>query len=187
MGILNFLRGGIPIVFMAGKREVCELLSFEEKSFIQDGRPVTKVRLYLAFPEKFSEKQTGFWFNPSTDFDPPLPAKQSDGYIPWDDLGSTAILCFRSFDGRHRWITGKIESLQRRIMTLSESLFSVKKDSITLMRLIERMKDPEVRKEEVFESAEMLSAINRLVKSIPDTQDDFGEISKPDKPEWLSE
>ena len=174
MGLLSVLRGGIPVVFLAGKREIAELLSFHQKDFIiQPGnRIVKKVRLYVSFAEKFSERQTGFWFDPVLDFDPPLPDKRSDGVIPWEDLGSTVICCFRSFDGLHHWRDGKIESLQRRITTLNDSLLSVKRDSLTLIRVIEKYKDPEVRKEEAFESAEMLAAIQRIVNRAPETDED---------------
>lgn len=178
MGLLSVLRGGIPIVFMAGKREVAELISYQQKDINIGNKVYKKVRLFLSFAEKFSDRQTGFWFDPVLDFDPPLPAIQSDNYIPWEDLGSTVICCFKSYDGQYRWENTKINSLQLRVRTLNETLQSVKKDSLLLMRTIEKFKDPEVRKEEIFESAEMLSAVNRLVKAIPKDEEQDTDIIK---------
>src|SRR3990167_3254529 len=153
MGFLDVLRGGIPIIFMSGKRQIAELLSYEQKDFVQQpgNRIVKRVRLYLSFAEKFQSKQTGFWFDPTLDFDPPLPDKRSDGVIPWEDLGATVIVSFKSFDGQHMWRDGKINSLQRRIGTLNDELISVKRDSIILIQTIEKIKNPEIRKEQILE------------------------------------
>ena len=173
MGLLSVLRGGIPVVFMAGPREIAELLTYDQKNFVREGNRIEKkVRLYVSFAEKFRERQTGYWFDPVTDFDPPLPDPRSDGRIPWEDLGATVIFCFKSFQGNFKWKEQRINALELRIKSINEELLSLKKDSIELIRMIEKVKDPEVRKEEVFENAEALSVINRIVHKIPEGTDD---------------
>ena len=190
MGLLSVLRGGIPIVFMAGKREIAELISYDQKDIVVGNKIYKKIRLYLSFAEKFSEKQSGFWFDPVEDFDPPLPAINSDNYIPWEDLGSSVICCFKSWDGQHTWKNIKINALQLRIRTLNEVLQSVKKDSLLLMRTIEKFKDPEIKKEEIFEGAEMLSAINRLIKAIPKDEEEtdlFNRLKEVESKKYINE
>lgn len=177
------LRGGIPINFMAGKREICELIGYDMKEFILENKPVKKVRLFLSFADKLKETQTGYWFNPE-DFDPALPSVPGDGRIPWSELGSTVILCFKSSDGKSSWGEGAIAEYQRRIRTLNEERLSLVRDSLTLIRAIEHFKDPEARKEEAFEGAEMLSAIDRIVKAVPESGMDkemFEKIRKMEK------
>lgn len=175
-GFFHSIRGGIPISFMCGKREICELLSYERKDIQTDTGVIHRVRLLLNYTEKFKDKQTGYWFDPEKDFDPALPIPGGDGRIPWDELGTTVIYCFKSTDGQFDWRTGKIAELQTRIQTLNQSLLSIKKDSIVLRRVLESYKDPEKRKEEAFEGAEMLSAINRILRTVPSSMDD--ELSK---------
>ena len=156
--ILQVLRGGVPIVFIGGGREICELINYEHN------RQQDKVRLLVNFNEKFKEKQTGWWFDPEKDFDPPL------SKIKWEDLGNTVIICWKSFDGRDDGRTSIVKGYTEKIYVLRETLNIYKKHTIQLLEEIEQKKITEKRKSEVFENSEALRSIKSLVLDPPQTE-----------------
>ena len=171
MGILDTLRGGVPIVFCGGSREVAEMIDYEKREFIINNRIVTKARLYVNFAEKFKGKQTGWWFDPYKDFDPPLPDRTSTNQIPWEDLGMTVILCYKSFNGQFNWKDTTLDSYQIKVKTLNDYILNLKRNAINLLRQLEKLKDPNVQIEENFYLADQLSALQRLLQRVPEDEE----------------
>ena len=147
--IIKSLRGGVPLVFLGGEREIVELINYEEG---KNGM----IRLKYAFTEKFSDSETGYVFHKNNDFDPPLDK------ISWGNLGYTVIVCWKSRDGTKDVRPMIVKEQAEKIKLLTREVHLHKMAVLEVLQGLENTKLSEPKKKELVQGAAMLGVIRKL-------------------------
>jgi len=154
--VIASLRGGVPMVDKAGTGKICELINYEENQV------TGKVRLQINY---FSGgmKQTGFWYDPKTDFYPNLEQ------VRWEDYMGT-IICYKDLEtGQKDYRSDEVKHLTEKMKMMMQINKVYKSASSDIINYFEKQKVEKEEEKEAFKHSKALNAIKKLATAGDET------------------
>jgi len=161
MGSLaSTMQGGIPIIDKAGSGDIAEVITYDQ-------HPLTKkIKLRLNYIDKFTEGQTGYWFD-EEDFYPTLKSIAGG----WDNYHGT-ILLYKDFSNECDYRNNSIKSLTEEIKQLKNMVSVYQRVGVDMINKIEKKKISDEHENEMFTDAKRLKVLKSIVNDTDTAQVD---------------
>ncbi|MEK6880001.1 MAG: hypothetical protein AABY22_10355 [Nanoarchaeota archaeon] len=144
--------GGIPIIDKDGNGDVGELMQWEQ-------HPMTKkIRLRVNIPDKFTEFNTPFIFDPH-DFYPTYRPGYWEHYIG-------AIRLLKDFEGREDYRSSMVLNLTEQNQKLKSVIHIYKRNIPSLLEYIEGTKIKDIKKDEIMDMTKMLKTMKTITDEV---------------------